>query len=204
MAAWPKAVLADEELAADVAGFVALVRPPGWSNSLGQKLVQLTMPGVPDLYQGSELWDLSLVDPDNRRPVDFAQRRELLARIDAGWQPDVDESGAAKLLVVTRALRLRRDRPDLFDGYRPLWAVGPGAGHVVAFARGGGRLVAVATRLPLTLQRTGGWRGTFLPLPDGPDAGGADGRSYRPNGPGWDRFAGSPAQPLSRCPPGRR
>ena len=168
VAAWPKAVLADEELAADVAGFVALVRPPGWSNSLGQKLVQLTMPGVPDLYQGSELWDLSLVDPDNRRPVDFAQRRELLARIDAGWQPDVDESGAAKLLVVTRALRLRRDRPDLFDGYRPLWAVGPGAGHVVAFARGGGRLVAVATRLPLTLQRTGGWRGTFLPLPDGP------------------------------------
>ncbi len=166
--AWPKAVLTDEELAADVAGFVALVRPPGWSNSLGQKLVQLAMPGVPDLYQGSELWDLSLVDPDNRRPVDFALRRELLARIDAGWLPDVDESGAVKLLVVTRALRLRRDRPVLFDGYRALAAQGPAADHAVAFARGGDRLVAVATRLPLTLQRTGGWRGTFLPLPDGP------------------------------------
>jgi (1->4)-alpha-D-glucan 1-alpha-D-glucosylmutase len=168
VAAWPKAVLADGELAADVAGFVALVRPAGWSNSLGQKLVQLTMPGVPDLYQGSELWDLSLVDPDNRRPVDFAQRRDLLARIDAGWQPDVDESGAAKLLVVTRALRLRRDRPDLFDGYRALAAQGPAAGHAVAFARDGG-LVTVATRLPLTLQRTGGWQGTFLTLPEGPD-----------------------------------
>jgi len=166
--AWPKTVLADEELAADVEKFVALVRGPGWSNSLGQKLVQLTMPGVPDLYQGSELWDLSLVDPDNRRPVDFAQRRELLARIDAGWQPGVDESGAAKLLVVTRALRLRRDRPELFDGYRALWAEGPAAGHVAAFARGGDRLVAVATRRPLTLQRTGGWRGTALPLPHGP------------------------------------
>jgi len=168
VAAWPKAVLADATLAADVEDFVALVRPPGWSNSLGQKLVQLAMPGVPDLYQGSELWELSLVDPDNRRPVDFAHRRDLLARIDAGWHPDVDESGAAKLLVVTRTLRLRRERPELFGGYRALAAEGPAAGHVVAFARGGGRLVAVATRLPLGLERAGGWRGTVLPLPDGP------------------------------------
>ena len=168
VAAWPKEVLADEKLAADVAGFVTQVSPPGWSNSLGQKLVQLTMPGVPDLYQGSELWDLSLVDPDNRRPVDFAQRRELLARIDAGWQPDVDESGAAKLLMVARAVRLRRDRPDLFEGYRALSAQGPAAHHAVVFARGGGRLVAVATRLPLALRRNGGWRETVLSLPDGP------------------------------------
>ena len=168
VAAWPKAVLADATLAASVEDFVALVRPPGWSNSLGQKLVQLAMPGVPDLYQGSELWDLSLVDPDNRRPVDFAHRRDLLARIDAGWQPGVDESGAAKLLVVTRTLRLRRERPELFGGYRALAAEGPAAGHVVAFARGGGRLVAVATRLPLGLRRAGGWQGTVLLLPDGP------------------------------------
>ena len=125
------------------------------------------MPGVPDLYQGSELWDLSLVDPDNRRPVDFGRRRELLARIDGGWLPGVDESGAAKLLVVTRALRLRRDQPALFGGYRALAAEGPAAGHAVAFARGGGRLVAVATRLPVGLQRRGGWRGTVLPLPGG-------------------------------------
>jgi (1->4)-alpha-D-glucan 1-alpha-D-glucosylmutase len=165
VAAWPKTVLADAGLIADVEGFVRLIRPAGWVNALGQKLVQLTMPGVPDLYQGSELWDLSLVDPDNRRPVDFAHRRELLARIDAGWLPPVDDSGAAKLLVVTRALRLRRDRPELFEGYRPLAADGPAAEHVVAFQRGVGRLVTVATRRPLTLGRSRGWRDTTLKLP---------------------------------------
>ena len=82
------------------------------------------MPGVPDVYQGTELWDYSLVDPDNRRPVDFGLRRELLARIDDGWLPPVDESGAAKLLVTSRTLRLRRQRPELFTGYRPVFADG--------------------------------------------------------------------------------
>ncbi len=165
VAAWPETVLADAELAADVERFAGLVRPAGWSNSLGQKLVQLAMPGVPDLYQGSELWDLSLVDPDNRWPVDFAARRNLLARLDAGWQPGIDDSGAAKLLVVARTLRLRRERPELFTGYRALAAEGPAADHAVAFERGGGRLVAVATRLPLKLERDQGWRGTTLALP---------------------------------------
>ncbi|HXP53339.1 MAG TPA: malto-oligosyltrehalose synthase, partial [Streptosporangiaceae bacterium] len=165
VAAWPEAVLANGGLIADVEGFVRWIRPAGWVNALGQKLVQLTMPGVPDLYQGSELWDLSLVDPDNRRPVDFGRRRELLARIDAGWLPPVDDSGAAKLLVVTRALRLRRDRPELFDGYRALAADGPAARHALAFQRGSGRLVTVATRLPLTLDRSRGWRDTTLKLP---------------------------------------
>jgi (1->4)-alpha-D-glucan 1-alpha-D-glucosylmutase len=148
---------------------VTQVRDAGWSNALGQKLVQLAMPGVPDLYQGSELWDLSLVDPDNRRPVDFDRRRDLLARIDGGWLPELDDSGAAKLLIVTRALRLRRDRPELFGGsYESLPAQGPAADHLFAFARGGGHLVAVATRLPVTLQRAGGWRGTTLPMGPGP------------------------------------
>jgi (1->4)-alpha-D-glucan 1-alpha-D-glucosylmutase len=167
VAAWPKTVLADAGLNGDVERFVSLVRPAGWSNSLGQKLLQLAMPGVPDLYQGSELWDLSLVDPDNRRPVDFGLRREMLARIDAGWLPEVDDSGAAKLLVVVRALRLRRERPELFAGHRALLAEGPAAEHAVAFERGGGRLVAVATRLPLGLQRNGGWRDTTLALSGG-------------------------------------
>jgi (1->4)-alpha-D-glucan 1-alpha-D-glucosylmutase len=165
VAAWPEAVLGSGGLISDVEGFVRWIRPAGWVNALGQKLVQLTMPGVPDLYQGSELWDLSLVDPDNRRPVDFGRRRELLARIDAGWLPPVDDSGAAKLLVVTRALRLRRDRPELFDGYRALTADGPAARHALAFQRGSGRLVTVATRLPLTLERSRGWRDTTLKLP---------------------------------------
>ena len=169
VAAWPKIVLTDGELAADVEAFVTQVRDAGWSNALGQKLVQLAMPGVPDLYQGSELWDLFLVDPDNRRPVDFDRRRDLLTRIDGGWLPGLDDSGAAKLLIVTRALRLRRDRPELFGGsYEPLPAQGPAADHLFAFARGGGHLVAVATRLPVTLQRAGGWRGTTLPTGPGP------------------------------------
>ena len=138
---------------------------PGWSNALGQKLVQLTAPGVPDVYQGTELWDLSLVDPDNRRPVDYEVRRRLLDRIEDGWLPDVDDSGAAKLLVVQRALRLRRERPELFRGYRPLEASGRTAPHVVAFERTG--LVAVATRLPVGLAAAGGWGDAVLPLPPG-------------------------------------
>jgi (1->4)-alpha-D-glucan 1-alpha-D-glucosylmutase len=150
-------------LAADVAAFAKVIRGYGWSNALGQKLVQLAGPGVPDVYQATELWSNSLVDPDNRRSVDFAVRQELLARLDGGWLPAVDETGAAKLLIVSRVLRLRRDRPELFTGYRPVKAVGPAADHVVAFDRGGA--VAVATRLPLTLARGGGWRDTVLELP---------------------------------------
>jgi (1->4)-alpha-D-glucan 1-alpha-D-glucosylmutase len=152
----------DEALSAEVAGFAASITPPGWSNSLTQKLVQLTMPGVPDVYQGSELWDLSLVDPDNRRPVDFAVRRELLSRIDDGWLPPVDDTGAAKLLVTTRALRLRRQRPELFTSYRPVFGDGRVADHVLAFDRGG--VVTVATRLPVGLSRHGGWDDTTVSL----------------------------------------
>jgi (1->4)-alpha-D-glucan 1-alpha-D-glucosylmutase len=152
-------------LRADVGAVAGRVQPHGWSNSLSQKLLQLTMPGVPDVYQGSELWDNSLVDPDNRRRVDFATRRSLLARMDGGWQPRVDATGAAKLLVVSRALRLRRDRPDAFTGYTALRAAGSAAEHVVAFDRGGA--VTVAARLPARLDRDGGWRDTTLRLPDG-------------------------------------
>lgn len=166
----------DPELHAQITAFVDEITPAGWSNALGQKLVQLAMPGVPDTYQGTELWENSLVDPDNRRPVDFAVRRELLARLDAGWQPAVAADGAAKLLVVSRTLRLRRDRPDLFTGYRPLPARGPAAAHAVAFDRGGA--IAVATRLPVRLARDGGWRGTTLSLPVHPATDVFTGRVY--------------------------
>jgi (1->4)-alpha-D-glucan 1-alpha-D-glucosylmutase len=119
---------------------------------------------VPDVYQGTELWDFSLVDPDNRRPVDYDLRRSLLARIDGGWVPPVDETAAAKLLVVSRALRHRRDVPGAFSGYTPVEAAGDAAGSVVAFDRGG--VVTVATRLPARLAGTG-WGGTSLQLPTG-------------------------------------
>jgi (1->4)-alpha-D-glucan 1-alpha-D-glucosylmutase len=166
VAAWPAQVLADAELAADIEAFVARISPAGWSNALGQKLVQLTAPGVPDVYQGTELWDLSLVDPDNRRLVDYAVRQQFLDRVLDGWLPDVDDSGAAKLLVVQRVLALRRTRPELFTGYLALTAEGAAAGHVLAFARSAD-LVAVATRLPVRLAADGGWRDTVLPLPAG-------------------------------------
>jgi len=145
-----------------VADFAAAITPPGWSNSLGQKLVQLTMPGVPDVYQGTELWDYSLVDPDNRRPVDYTELRRTLAAVDAA-------AGAvpAKMLVTATALRLRRDRPGSFaGGYRPLAVTGAAADHAVAFARSDD-VATVATRLPVGLARRGGWGDTTLLLPHG-------------------------------------
>jgi (1->4)-alpha-D-glucan 1-alpha-D-glucosylmutase len=164
VAGWPARVR--EELGDAVDDFVRQIAPAGWSNSLTQKLIQLTAPGVPDVYQGTELWDFSLVDPDNRRPVDYGRRREMLARFDEGLVPDLDVSGATKLLVVQRALTLRRDRPELFAGYRPLWADGPAAEHALAYERSGG-LVVVGTRLPIGLVRKGGWGDTTLALADG-------------------------------------
>ena len=146
----------------DCVGFVAAA---GWSNSVSAKLLQLTAPGVPDVYQGSELWNRSLVDPDNRLPVDFAERRAVLARVDDGELPELDETAAAKLLVTTRALRARRDRPELFTRYAGLEVVGPAAEHAVASDRGGA--ITLATRLPIGLERAGGWRDTLVMVPHG-------------------------------------
>ncbi len=153
---------------AEIEQFVARIGPAGRSNALAQKLLQLTIPGVPDVYQGTELWDHSLVDPDNRRPVDYDARRRLLAELEQGTVPEIDDTGAAKLLVVSRALRLRRDSPELFTGYTPVEATGSAAGSVVAFDRGSGAqsAVTVATRLPVALTATG-WGDTALALSTG-------------------------------------
>ena len=176
VAAWPGEVLADAEAVREIEAFVADLDGPGRSNGLGQKLLQLAGPGIPDVYQGTECVEYSLVDPDNRRPVDFDGRRRLLARIDEGWTPDAastdpDDVAGAKLTVTATVLRLRRWRPELFTGYVPLPAAGPAARHALAFARGGPsgreRLVAVATRLPVGLADAGGWADTVLPLPGG-------------------------------------
>jgi malto-oligosyltrehalose synthase len=157
------AVLADPELVAGIAEFVARIAPDARVNSLGAKLVQLTMPGVPDVYQGCELTGLSLVDPDNRRPVDYQRRRRLLAALRAGQE--VVGLDAEKLLLTSRALALRRDHPEWFTGgYTPLACEGPAAEHAVAFLRGG-YAVTVVTRLPAGLRRRGGWADTALPLP---------------------------------------
>ena len=172
-------VLGDARFVAELEAIVAPLVAPGRVNSLAQLLLRLTAPGVPDVYQGTELWDLSLVDPDNRRPVDYERRRALLAesaRLDASaaWRDHADD-GLPKLLVLREALALRAARPAAFGpeaGYLALPAVGPAGDHVLAFARGvgagrAGAVVAVVPRLPLRLEAAGGWRETSLPLPPG-------------------------------------
>ncbi|MBT2594407.1 malto-oligosyltrehalose synthase [Arthrobacter sp. ISL-72] len=156
------------EVRAELKSFVALLEPYGAANALSAKLVQLTMPGVPDVYQGTEFWDRSLTDPDNRRPVDFAARQKALADLDGGERPASYRDDTAKLLVTSRALRLRRDRPELFTGYTAIAATGPAAAHLVGFSRRTGEspgAVTLATRLPRRLEQSGGWQDTSVTLP---------------------------------------
>jgi (1->4)-alpha-D-glucan 1-alpha-D-glucosylmutase len=160
-----EAALSDPEANRLIGDFAARVEPHGASNGLSAKLLQLAAPGVPDVYQGTEFWDRSLADPDNRRPVDFEARDAELAALDGGAALPPSTSPTAKLLVVSRTLRLRRDRPELFDGYAPLDAIGPAAEHVVGFRRGARGAVALATRLPVGLERRGGWGDTTVVLP---------------------------------------
>jgi (1->4)-alpha-D-glucan 1-alpha-D-glucosylmutase len=152
----------------------------GLHNSLSQLVLKLTAPGVPDFYQGTELWDLSLVDPDNRRPVDFAPRAQLLSELRrrlAQAGPDARaglfaellrswEDGRIKLLLTNQLLLLRRDHPGLFGegGYRALTPSGPRADRLVAFAREQGHevCVTVAPRLVAGLLE-GDARSTRLP-----------------------------------------
>ncbi|GII91223.1 malto-oligosyltrehalose synthase [Sinosporangium siamense] len=148
------------ECGPSVAAFATRVDRYAQINSLGQKVVQLLMPGVPDVYQGSEFTDFSLVDPDNRRPVDFTARAVAMA---AG--PDLITWDGAKLQVTVSALAARR-RLAAGAAHTPLRAEGEAAEHAVAFARGGD-VVAVATRLPVRLANRGGWGATTLTLPPG-------------------------------------
>jgi (1->4)-alpha-D-glucan 1-alpha-D-glucosylmutase len=148
------AVFGDDRLLAEVADFVAALEPYAHANSLSQKLVQLTMPGVPDVYQGCELPNFTLVDPDNRGAVDFDVRRAALPTL-------LDE----KLRVTANALRLRRTHPDWFRSYEPIIASGAAADHLVAFMRSSS-VVVLATRFSAHLERDGGWRDTGVTLPD--------------------------------------
>ncbi len=164
-------MLGDDEFTASLEAFVAPLVQPGRVNSLTQTLLKLTAPGVPDIYQGCELWDHSLVDPDNRRPVDFAERESLLTEAEqvspADVWPDRSDCGLPKLLLTQRALHLRRRRQECLcagASYEPLPAAGGKAAHAVAYVRGGD-IVAVAHRLVLGLG--GDWAGTTITLPDG-------------------------------------
>ncbi len=172
----------------DLRRVAASVAYHGALNSLSQTLLKVAAPGVPDFYQGTELWDLSLVDPDNRRPVDFGLRAAMLSELDrrdagdraslqrellAGWR-----DGRVKLYVTSRALAARRAHSALFlDGdYVPLPVRGAKARHLVAFARrrGDGWAIAMAPRLTVGLTRLERppigrrvWRDTAIDLPAG-------------------------------------
>lgn len=151
------------DLGRDVTAAVDAVAEDVRAVVLAQKLLQLLLPGVPDTYQGCELVDLSLVDPDNRRPVDFDERRERLTRLEAG-QPPQDLSDE-KLLVTTRALRLRGRDPDAFgpgSTYEPLH----GGEHVLGYLRAG-RVAALAVRAPAGLRSSGGFGDQTVDLPEG-------------------------------------
>jgi len=171
----------------DFTAFQARVAHFGAVNSLAQVLMKITAPGVPDFYQGTELWDLSLVDPDNRRPVDWTLRRRLLTELEHTRAVTADpaglafelfknkEDGRVKLYLIREALAVRRARPALFaeGGYRPLEARGTLAEHLCAFARVGPHGAAI-TVVPRLLARRGSdapplgpeyWHDTRLALP---------------------------------------
>ncbi|MFC6645225.1 hypothetical protein ACFQBQ_06400 [Granulicella cerasi] len=162
-------LLADAKLVASVENFVNKLQPAGRVNSLSQTLVKCTAPGVPDLYQGGELWDFSLVDPDNRRPVDYKQRQALLQELPKLDVSDVMariDEGLPKLWVIHHALHLRAKRPESFadEGeYTPLKASGTQAERVLAFVRGGD----VITAIPLRNAQSRTWGDTSLTLPEG-------------------------------------
>ena len=164
-----EAILGSEPFLADLEAFVNRILKPGRINSLTQTLLKHIAPGVPDLYQGSELWDLSLVDPDNRRPVDYDLRRKLLSELqgmDASQVTQRMDEGLPKLYLIHRCLRLRREHPEWFGvdaGYKPLSAQGRKARHAVAFLRGDS-LIALAPRHSVTLSS---WESTNIEIPAG-------------------------------------
>ena len=159
------------EFLADFRAVQRRVSRLGILNSLSQTLLRLTLPGVPDTYQGSDLWDLSLVDPDNRRPVDYAHRAESLARLGSTPASDLmasAEDGRIKLFVTSQTLRLRREMPGLFTlgEYTPMPGEGERAEHLFAFSRSreSSRVVVAVPRLVAALE-SAGWKDTRLALP---------------------------------------
>ena len=160
----------DHAFLRDVGTFVEPLVEPGWINSLSQTLIKLTAPGIPDVYQGTELWSFYLVDPDNRRPVDYEARRRALAAID-GIEPGMlwnrADEGLPKMWVVREALALRRRHAGAFGadgGYTPVRAHGSAASHVIGFLRAG----AVMTLVPrLSAGEQCDWAATSVALPPG-------------------------------------
>ena len=161
-------VLHDPEFTTDVEHFADAIANSGYINSLAQTLIKLTAPGVPDIYQGCELWDFSLVDPDNRRPVDFKVRQNLmeeakLCDAEKIWHRRAE--GLPKLWLIQKTLKLRERLPEfsIFD-YEPLFAEGAHAENIIAFLRGD-QVLTIVPRF--TLKLNSNWQDTNLELPPG-------------------------------------
>jgi len=165
-----QALYQDQDFLSELQVLVGDIEYPGYTNSLSQTLLKLTCPGIPDMYQGSELWDFSLVDPDNRRPVDYSLRRNLHSELKHLSGQDIMDrmlEGLPKLWLISQALHLRRKMPDAFGpagSYLPVTVSGDKAFHALAFSRGG-RAVSLLPRLPLSLA--GNWKDTTVDLPEG-------------------------------------
>jgi (1->4)-alpha-D-glucan 1-alpha-D-glucosylmutase len=157
--------------------FVTSLARLGAISSLSQLVLKLTVPGVPDIYQGGELWDFSIVDPDNRRPVDWSARRQLIDEVDGARVTDFSRSwqkGLEKLFIIRRLLDLRRSHPEVFaqGDYRPIEPEEEGSNHVCAFARvrGEEEIVVVVPRLIYRLYQGGcsaNWGAAKVGLPPG-------------------------------------
>jgi (1->4)-alpha-D-glucan 1-alpha-D-glucosylmutase len=184
--AWLDAVM-DGPVAAELTSLVARLDEHARNDALGQKVLALTAPGVPDVYQGTELWEDSLVDPDNRRPVDYLARRKARATMDH-----------PKMMVTSSALRLRRRRPTSFTtgGYTPILAQGHARDHIVAFGRGADVVVAVCRWTVRLAER--GWGETVLPLPEGTWHDWITGQRWSGSVPASDLFANMPVALLER------
>ncbi len=160
--------LHDPQFTTELESFVRTLAIPAAVNSLSQTLIKLTAPGVPDIYQGCELWDWSLVDPDNRRPVDFPQRQRLLAECESLSAEQIwarRGEGLPKLWIISKTLQLRSSHPDFFQyNYEPFYARGERSEHIVAFQRSG-KILTIVPRFLLKLNNN--WHETTLPLPPG-------------------------------------
>ncbi|MGA7589591.1 MAG: malto-oligosyltrehalose synthase, partial [Candidatus Sulfotelmatobacter sp.] len=164
-------ILASGEFVSELESLVEKVLLPGRINSLTQTLIKCTAPGVPDTYQGSEIWDLHIVDPDNRGPIDYATRQTMLAELRAGMSVEAImnrmDSGMPKLWVLFKSLHLRQEKPEWFGkeaAYAPLPVEGPKQAHLIAYSRG----ESVAVLAPRWNVKLGsGFGSTTVELPPG-------------------------------------
>lgn len=159
----------NEYLIEEIKNLVSQIDRPGKINSLAQTLLKVTAPGIPDIYQGCDLWDYSLVDPDNRREVDYKLRSKLVEKISQASQEELnclDETGLSKLFVIVRALKYRKEFPEIFtqnSDYIPLFAHGKYSENVLSYQRGD-QVIVIIPRISSNISK---WKQTTIKIPQG-------------------------------------